>query len=384
MAIKPQIALSEGILNDTPVVYIDFAFDWKIVDLMQIYSKASYIKSEKRWFVPKDKFNLNEFFTVLSSSAFIDYSALKKNDRLFAQEVKPNRSYKAEEIKSKLKAKANEKIKVFKRWLEQKRYGESTIKMYIHQLEIFFGYYHQIEVEKIQKSDILNFNSEFILKNGLSSTFQNQTISALKGFYRFHFNREIDYSGILRPKKKLNLPKVFGKKDLEALFRSIKNPKQKMALELIYACGLRRSELINLKIQHIDSKRKMVSIINAKGKKDRMIPLSARLLEKMRIYYQSYKPLVYFIEGQTPGVQYSTGSLQKVFTNALRDARIKKQFTIHCLRHSFATHLLENGTDLRYIQELLGHKSSKTTEIYTHVSQQSLENIKNPFDDLDT
>jgi len=384
LAIKPQIALSEGILNDTPVVYIDFAFDWKIVELMKVFSKASYIKSEKRWFVPKENFNLNEFFTVLSSSAFIDYSALKKSARLFAPEVKKNRNYNAEEIKSKLKTEAKEKIKVFKRWLEQKRYGESTIKMYIHQLEIFFGYYHQIEVEKIQESDILDFNSEFILKNGLSSTFQNQTVSALKGFYRFHFNREIDYSGILRPKKTLNLPKVFGKKDLEALFRSIKNPKQKMALELIYACGLRRSELINLKIIHIDSKRKMLSIINAKGKKDRMIPLSARLLEKMRIYYQSYKPLVYFIEGQTPGVQYSTGSLQKVFANALRDARIKKQFTIHCLRHSFATHLLENGTDLRYIQELLGHKSTKTTEIYTHVSQQSLENIKNPFDDLDT
>ena len=127
----------------------------------------------------------------------------------------------------------------------------------------------------------------------------------------------------------------------------------------------------------------MISVIDSKGNKDRLIPISPRLFEKMKTYYLAHKPQTYFIEGQFTGKSYSAGSLQKVFEKALLKSKIKKPFTIHCLRHSFATHLLENGTDLRYIQELLGHKSSKTTEIYTHVSNQSLKNIKNPFDDME-
>jgi integrase/recombinase XerD len=127
----------------------------------------------------------------------------------------------------------------------------------------------------------------------------------------------------------------------------------------------------------------MISIINAKGKKDRSLPISKRWLEKVKPYYRTYRPGVYLIEGQYHCKSISAASLQKVFERALKDSKIARPFTIHCLRHSFATHLLDNGTDLRYIQELLGHKSSKTTEIYTHVSNKSLQNIKNPFDDME-
>ena len=171
--------------------------------------------------------------------------------------------------------------------------------------------------------------------------------------------------------------------DLEKFFHAIINPKHKMAMMMIYACGLRRGELVNLKLEHLDSKRKMLSVINSKGKKDRVIPLSDKTLEKIRSYYHAHQTQQYLIEGQFPGKPLTASSLQKVFEKALSKGRINKPYTIHCLRHSFATHLLENGTDLRYIQELLGHKSSKTTEIYTHVSRQSLQNIKNPFDDLE-
>ncbi len=156
-----------------------------------------------------------------------------------------------------------------------------------------------------------------------------------------------------------------------------------MAFETIYAFGLRRSELLNLKLQYIDTKRGIISIINAKGKKDRSIPISKRWLEKVKPYYFAYKPNTYLIEGQFVGKSIAAASLQQVFENTLKKSNITKPYTIHCLRHSFTTHLLENGTDLRYIQELLRHKSSKTTEIYTHVSKESLKNIKNPFDDLE-
>jgi site-specific recombinase XerD len=270
----------------------------------------------------------------------------------------------------------------FKKWMEQKRYAPNSVKTYIHQLEIFFGFHENKTPETITDSDIMRFNTEFILKNGLSATFQNQTVSALKQFYQFHYNGRIISEKIERPIKGKPLPKVFSKEDLEKFFSGITNAKHKMAMMIIYSCGLRRSELIQLKLQHLDSKRRLMSVVDSKGKKDRVIPISERLLSKIKEYYHAYQPKQYLIEGQTPGEPLTASSLQKVFKATLEKTGIKKVYTIHCLRHSFATHLLENGTDLRYIQELLGHKSSKTTEIYTHVSNRALQNIKNPFDDL--
>lgn len=153
-------------------------------------------------------------------------------------------------------------------------------------------------------------------------------------------------------------------------------------LSLIYACGLRRGELLNLKTTDIDSQRGMLKVYQGKGNKDRMIPISEKTIEMLRDYYKMYKPKKWLFEGQHAGQQYTETSLQNVFKKALKKAKINKTATLHWLRHSYATHLLESGTDLRYIQELLGHKSSKTTEIYTHVTTQSLQNIRSPFDDL--
>jgi integrase/recombinase XerD len=153
-------------------------------------------------------------------------------------------------------------------------------------------------------------------------------------------------------------------------------------LAMIYSCGLRRSELLHLRFSDIDSKRNIVLLKNAKGKKDRIAPLSPKILDMLREYYIGYKPQTWLFEGQIKGEQYSEKSLQSVLKQALQKTGISKPVTLHWLRHSYATHLLESGTDLRYIQELLGHSSSKTTEIYTHVSMKSIQQIKSPFDDL--
>jgi integrase/recombinase XerD len=153
-------------------------------------------------------------------------------------------------------------------------------------------------------------------------------------------------------------------------------------LSLIYSCGLRCGELLALQPVHIDSKRNIVLLKNSKGKKDRVVPLSPKILELLRKYYKVYKPKMYLFEGQEVGNPYSHKSLQSVLKQTLIKAGIKKPVTLHWLRHSYATHLLESGTDLRYIQELLGHNSSKTTEIYTHVSTKNIQQIKSPFDDL--
>jgi integrase/recombinase XerD len=153
-------------------------------------------------------------------------------------------------------------------------------------------------------------------------------------------------------------------------------------LSLIYSCGLRRSELINLRPTDIDSKRGIVIIRQSKGKKDRIAPLSPKILEMLREYYIGYKPKTWLFEGQIENTKYDERSLSNVLKQALTKSNISKPVSLHWLRHSYATHLLESGTDLRYIQELLGHSSSKTTEIYTHVSTKSIQQIKSPFDDL--
>ncbi len=169
---------------------------------------------------------------------------------------------------------------------------------------------------------------------------------------------------------------------MKVILISLTNRKHKTMLSLISACSFRRSELLYLKPENIDSKRHLLIILNAKGKKDRVIPISDKVIEMLREYYKIYKPRVWLFEGQNAGEQYSEESLAKVLKQACGKAKVNKPVSLHWLRHSYATHLLESGTDLRYIQELLGHKSSKTTEIYTHVSEKSLQKIKSPFDEL--
>jgi len=178
------------------------------------------------------------------------------------------------------------------------------------------------------------------------------------------------------------LPNVLSKEEVKRIISSPINVKHRTMLSLIYACGLRRGELLNLKPNDVDSKRGLLLIRQAKGKKDRIVPISDKTIEMLRDYYKAHRPIVWLFEGQTPEEQYSEQSLQSVFKLAVSKAKIRKKPTLHWLRHSYATHLLESGTDLRFIQELLGHRSSKTTEIYTHVTNNSLKKIRSPFDDM--
>jgi integrase/recombinase XerD len=226
------------------------------------------------------------------------------------------------------------------------------------------------------------FNNEFIIKNNLSESYQNQVVNAIKLYFKTIRETQIEIEKIHRPKRAKALPNVLSKEEVKAILEAPTNVKHKMMLSLIYSCGLRCGELLALEPKHIDSKRNIVLLKNSKGKKDRIAPLSPKILELLRAYYVMYKPVKYLFEGTIVGEQYSDKSLQQVMKQALQKAKISKPATLHWLRHSFATHLLESGTDLRYIQELLGHSSSKTTEIYTHVSTKNIQQIRSPFDDL--
>jgi site-specific recombinase XerD len=195
-------------------------------------------------------------------------------------------------------------------------------------------------------------------------------------------NKKLNPELVHRPKRPKLLPNVLSKEEVKMILNAHGNIKHKAMLSLIYSCGLRRSELLNLKLSDIDSKRGLVIIKQSKGRKDRVAPLSDKILELLRDYYNVYKPQYWLFEGQDKTSQYDEKSLASVLEQALAKSGIQKPVSLHWLRHSYATHLLENGTDLRYIQEILGHSSSRTTEIYTHVSNKNIQRITSPFDNL--
>ncbi|GMV54027.1 MAG: Integrase [Chlorobi bacterium OLB6] len=281
-----------------------------------------------------------------------------------------------------LSVEVQHQIAKFVKWLRSKRYSENTIKTYSEAIRVFLRFYSKKALSEIGNEDIIMFNNEYILKKQLSASYQNQMVNAVKLFFLTVQDRRLKIEQIHRPKKPKILPNVLSKEEIRAILEAHGNIKHRVMLSLTYACGLRRSELLNLKPADIDSKRGILLIKQAKGRKDRIVPISEKVVALLRQYYKAYKPTVWLFEGQQKGKQYTAESLQSVLKQALQKAKITKPVSLHWLRHSYATHLLENGTDMRYIQELLGHSSSKTTEIYTHVSTRNLQNIKSPFDDL--
>ncbi len=276
----------------------------------------------------------------------------------------------------------DKEIARFKNYLQSKRYSGNTLKVYADTLSIFMRYFSTKAMEAITNEDLITFNNDYILKNKFSASYQNQIVNAVKLYFSAIQHKRLDVELIHRPRREKVLPNVLSKEEVKAILNVHVNIKHKMMLSLMYSCGLRSGELLALKPMHIDSKRNIVLLKHAKGKKDRIVPLSPQILKMLREYYQIYKPKIYLFEGQTVGIPYDQRSLQLILKQALKKTEISKPVTLHWLRHSYATHLLENGTDLRYIQELLGHSSSKTTEIYTHVSTKSIQQIKSPFDDL--
>lgn len=204
----------------------------------------------------------------------------------------------------------------------------------------------------------------------------------MKKFYSTVYRKIIDTESLTRPRPIHWLPNALSKEEIKLIINALTNEKHRIMLSLIYACGLRRSELLQLLPSDIERSRNLLRIRQSKGFRDRIVPLSDRTIEMVSTYMRRYKPERFIFEGQIRGEPYSPASLEKMLKSACAKAQIGKPVTLHWVRHSYATHLLESGTDLRYIQELLGHKSSRTTEIYTHVTTKSIQKIRSPFDDL--
>ncbi len=261
--------------------------------------------------------------------------------------------------------------------LELKRYADNTIKTYVLCFERFINHFRSIEVNSLDENNVRTYLS-ILNKKGFSNSYINQAVNAIKFYYEVVNSMPNRFYEIERPRKEHKLPKVISKQEVLTIIRHTNNIKHRCIVSLLYSAGLRRSELINLKIKDIDSSRMLVRVEQSKGNKDRYTLLSNNLLVELRDYFKAWKPKIYLFEGQDGG-QYSGTSINKILHRACDKSKIKR-ISAHILRHSFATHLLEGGTDLRYIQNLLGHSSSKTTEIYTHVATNILRNIKNPLD----
>jgi len=263
-----------------------------------------------------------------------------------------------------------------------KSYSPNTIKSYCVEFAQLLFLLKETHVDTLTTEQLRAYILYCVTQLKLSENSIHSRMNAIKFYFEQVLLRDkIFFKGIPRPKKPSSLPKVFSKFDVAKLFSVVKNPKHLLMLKLCYGMGLRVSEIVNLKITDIDSKRMLVHIEGAKGKTDRYVALPASILGDLRKYFLDTHPKVYLFEGQYGG-QYSVRSAQAVFENAMEKAKINKAVGIHGLRHSYATHLLESGTDMVFIQKLLGHRDIKTTEIYAKVSMRHIGKIKSPLDDL--
>jgi site-specific recombinase XerD len=265
--------------------------------------------------------------------------------------------------------------------LKLRNYSEATIKTYRLHFLRFLKHFPETELKNITKEQIRKYLLYLIEEKHYSTSAQNQAINAIKFYYEKVLGKPVEKYYVPRPRKEKKLPEVLSEEEVTRILKQIKNLKHKCIIYLIYSAGLRLTEVVHLRIADIHSDRKQIFIRSAKGNKDRYGILSDTVIYLLRKYYKKYKPQYWLFEGR-PGEQFSRRSIQDLFKKAVIKSGVKKHATIHTLRHSFATHLLEHGTDLRYIQELLGHRSTRTTEIYTHVSNVAKNKIVSPLDNL--
>ncbi|NMH89778.1 tyrosine-type recombinase/integrase [Flavivirga sp. Y03] len=262
--------------------------------------------------------------------------------------------------------------------LELKRYALNTCKIYISLFEKFINHYPDKDILELSEQEIREY-LRLLIQENKSNSYINQTINSIKFYYEVVMGMPNRFYSIERPRKEQKLPKVVSKEEILSMIANTNNIKHRCIVSLLYSAGLRRSELLELQLEDIDSKRMLIFIRHAKNNRDRYSLLSETVLKELRIYYKKWKPKKYLFESPD-GQKYSDKSVGAIVSRAATKANIKRRITPHMLRHSFATHLLESGTNLRYIQTLLGHGSTKTTEIYTQVAVNNFKLIKNPLD----
>lgn len=328
-------------------------------------------------YIANTKENLDLIFKSFSGVAWVNTSAFFKNTTISNSNKPVDINFYRNRTKQ-LNLKYCPEEYLLK--LELKKYAPNTVRAYVKAFELFLNYNTNKTLTQINENDIRYYLQQMI-QNGFSDSTVNIAINSIKFYYEIVLDMPNRFYTIERPRKKEKLPVVISKQEVRALLVHTNNIKHHCIISLLYSTGIRRGELVNLKLEDIDSKRMLIRIHDAKGGKSRVTLLSNKILTDLRAYFRLYKPKTYLFEGQKGG-KYSANSVLKIVKTAAQRANIKNEVSPHILRHSFATHLLESGTSIRFIQQLLGHNSIKTTEIYTNVSTSYFNEIKNPFDEL--
>jgi len=356
---KEKLSLASDTHRNKNVVTISFAYNRETANLLKQEFAARWSQTKKCWWIVRDQFDYPKFKKVFSPTFEIIIPEGKVETKDLVQLPKG-----------------------YLEKLERLRYSKSTIKTYSKYMRDFCAAFVEKDLTITSIDEINEYLHHQVQNDIISISQQNQLINAIKFYYEKVLGRNKEYYKLERPRKQKLLPKVLSKSEVIAIIRQCGNIKHRCILSLIYSSGLRRNELIDMRISDIISERNQILIHKAKGNKDRYSILSPYLISELRDYYKKYKPQEWLFEGRKSGSQYSASSIRNILNYASTKAGIKRRITPHMLRHSFATHLLEQGVDLRYIQVLLGHSSSKTTEIYTHVSNREIGKIVNPLDEL--
>ncbi|HYC84132.1 MAG TPA: tyrosine-type recombinase/integrase [Chryseosolibacter sp.] len=358
----PEVLVKTVLHYNKPVIGIIFPKDGNLIRAVKTIPGVRFSKTCQCWYV-----DIEHDAVPRIASAFRSIARLTVD---------------GDDIARSVRAQSIEIPKPYVDLLRHKRYSEATVKNYCGQFGMFLSFFPNKDPDDITDEEIKGYLDYLILTKGVSASTQNVVINAIKFYYEKVKGEEAKYYAFERPIREVRLPTVMSETEVVAVLKACDNFKHRAMLFMIYSAGLRRSEVINLKISDIDATRNLINVRAAKGKKDRITLLSEKMLSLLEDYYQVYKPRYWVFEG-VDGQQYGATSLQKVFQKAVRKAGIKKEVSLHTLRHSFATHLLERGTDIRYIQSLLGHNSSRTTEIYAHVTKRGFENLRSPLDNLE-
>ena len=370
-----SITLKHLFINDKKCIGIQFYTDKVIHALLKELPDIKWSNRFNMAYLPNTKSHLDSIFKIFRGVVWVNCNFFFEKDL-----SKNNNEPVNVEWFRKRKLRGEHRVcpEEYLNKLEIKKYANNTVKSYVSLFEAFINFYRDRQLSTINDSDIRTYLQKLVQENR-SNSYINQSINSIKFYYEIVLEMPNRFYSIDRPRKEKKLPQVISKEEVMKILEHTNNLKHRCIVGLLYSAGLRRNELVNLKLSDIDSSRMLIRIESGKGNKDRYSLLSNQILDDLRIYYKKWKPKKYIVEGQYGG-QYSGQSIAAIVTKAAEKAGIRIRVTPHMLRHSFATHLLEAGVDLRQIQVLLGHGSSKTTEIYTHVATSTFSSIKNPLD----
>ena len=337
------------------VIWITFPFEQRHVDLLRENIPARWSASQKKWYVTDNHVH-RQIFGIQPKIV-------------------------GKEVIAKISVVNRHEFEKYQEMLILKGFSPNTIRTDSVEFAQLLYLIKDFPVQNLSREKLKSYFLYCTKELGLSENQIHSRMNAVKFYFEKVLCQEKILFDIPRPKKPLLLPKALNAKEIKKLFAAVDNPKHQLILHLCYGMGLRVSEIVNLRISDIDSVANTVLIQRAKGKKDRYVNLPQAVLTEMRSYYRQYRPAEYLFEGQYGG-HITTRSVQQVFRNAMIKAGINKKVGIHGLRHSYATHLLEAGTDISLIQKLLGHNNIKTTLIYTSVTDRQLGKVESPLDRL--